>query len=145
MQKAKSCTSKFTEHKLCGDKEPSLSMISRKKLHMLLWSHYLLTIRKCIAVTNQWATAFPYKPRLPTSMRGPSVRTSLINASKCKALTVTHKRNPLTYNYHLNRVQLERAANEKDVPVNVTRTLSWDQHVHTIISKESDKMYPTNQ
>ena len=44
---------------------------------------------------------------------------------------MTRKKNPLTYNYHLNQVQLERVTNEKDV----TRTLSWDQHVHTIVSK----------
>lgn len=57
------------------------------------------------------------------------------NASECKALTVTRKKNPLTYNYHLNQVQLERVTNEKDVGVTVTRTLSWDQHVHTVFSK----------
>ena len=57
------------------------------------------------------------------------------NASKSKVLTVTRKKNPLTYNYHLNQVQLERVTNEKDVGVTVTRNLSWDQHVHTIVSK----------
>ena len=48
------------------------------------------------------------------------------NASKWIVLTVTRERNPLTYNYHLNQVQLEHVTNEKDVGVTVTRTLSWD-------------------
>lgn len=79
-----------------------------------------------------------------TNLNERSQRNNIpFNASKCKALTVTRKRNPLTYNYHLNRVQLKRATNEKDV--GVTHILSWDQHVHTITSKERAKMDPTNQ
>ena len=88
---------------------------------MLLWSHYTPTIRKYIAASNQWATAF---------------QTMLTNLDEASAvLTVTCKKNPLTYNYHLNQVQLERVTNEKDVGVTVTRTRSWDQHAHTIVRK----------
>ncbi|PFX23819.1 RNA-directed DNA polymerase from mobile element jockey [Stylophora pistillata] len=57
------------------------------------------------------------------------------NTSKYKILTVTHKKKPLTYNYHLNQVQLKRVTNEKDVEVTLTSTLSWDHNVHIIVSK----------
>lgn len=111
-------------------------MISQKKLWMLLWSHYMLTIRKCIAVSNEWADALYTLQTTLTNLDEWSQRNNIrFNASKCKALTVTRKKNPLTYNYHLNQVQLDRVTNEKDVGVTVTRTLSWDQHVHTVFSK----------
>ena len=58
-----------------------------------------------------------------------------LNASKCKVLTVTRKKNPLTYNYHLNYVQLECVTSEKDLGVIVSSTLSWDLHTRTIVKK----------
>ena len=48
------------------------------------------------------------------------------NASKCKVPNRDRKKNPLTYNYHLNQVQLECVTNEKDLGVIVTRTLSLE-------------------
>lgn len=57
------------------------------------------------------------------------------NASKCKALTVTRKRNPLTHNYSLNQVRLEHVSEEKDLGVIITSTLSWDKHVYVIVAK----------
>ena len=84
--------------------------------------------------TNEWADALYTLQTTLTNLDEWSQRNNIrFNASKCKALTVTRKKNPLTY--HLNQVQLERVTNEKDVGVTVTRTLSWDQHVHTVFSK----------
>ncbi|KXJ07571.1 RNA-directed DNA polymerase from mobile element jockey, partial [Exaiptasia diaphana] len=57
------------------------------------------------------------------------------NASKCKTLTVTRKKQPLEHNYCLNNKQLDRVSEEKDLGITVTSTLSWDKHVHAIVSK----------
>ena len=43
------------------------------------------------------------------------------NASKCKILTVTRKKEPLVHDYTLNNKQLERVTEEKDLEVIVTR------------------------
>ena len=57
------------------------------------------------------------------------------NASKCKILTVTRKKQPLVHDYTLNNKQLEHVTEEKDLGVIVTSTLSWDKHVHATVSK----------
>ena len=57
------------------------------------------------------------------------------NASKCKILTVTRKKQPLVHDYTLNNKQLEHVTEEKDLGVIVTSTLLWDKHVHIIVSK----------
>ena len=57
------------------------------------------------------------------------------NASKCKILTVTRKKQPLVHDYTLNNKQLEHVTEEKDLGVIVTSTLSWDEHVHATVSK----------
>ena len=50
------------------------------------------------------------------------------NISKCKVLTVTRKKQPVHYNYTLNNVQLTRMAEENDLGIVVTSTLSWVKH-----------------
>ena len=57
------------------------------------------------------------------------------NISKCKALTVTRKKQPVHYNYTLNNVQLTRVAEENDLGIIVTSTLSWVKHINAIVSK----------
>lgn len=57
------------------------------------------------------------------------------NISKCKVLTVTCKKQPMRYNYALNNVQLTRVAEENDLGIIVTSTLSWVKHINAIVSK----------
>ena len=57
------------------------------------------------------------------------------NISKCKVLTVTRKKQPVHYNYTLNNVQLTRVAEENDLGIIVTSTLSWVKHINAIVSK----------
>ena len=57
------------------------------------------------------------------------------NESKCKVLTITRKKTPLTYAYHMGSKELTRANMEKDLGVLINYNLSWDDHVHTITAK----------
>ncbi|CAB3995182.1 Hypothetical predicted protein [Paramuricea clavata] len=57
------------------------------------------------------------------------------NESKCKVLTITRKKTPLTYAYHMGSKELTRVNKEKDLGVFINYNLSWDDHVHTITAK----------
>ena len=57
------------------------------------------------------------------------------NISKCKVLNVTRKKQPVHYNYTLNNVQLTRVAEEDDLGIIVTSTLSWVKHINAIVWK----------
>ena len=59
------------------------------------------------------------------------------NASKCKALTITRKKEPvkLQLHYKLDNVELERVSTEKDVGVNITNSLTWETRIHAITAK----------
>ena len=46
------------------------------------------------------------------------------NASKCKVLTVTRKKNPVRYDYHLGHVDLQRVNEEKDLGVMIRSKVS---------------------
>ena len=57
------------------------------------------------------------------------------NASKCKALTITRKKSPLDFIYKLDNLELERVSTEKVVVVNITNSLTWNTHIHSITAK----------
>ena len=57
------------------------------------------------------------------------------NTNKCKALTVTRKKSPLVYNYHLGDTSLLCVNEEKDLGVVIANNLKWDSHVNGIVSK----------
>ena len=57
------------------------------------------------------------------------------NPSKCKVLTISRKKSPITYDYTLGTVKLIRVCNEKDLGVITSYELSWDLHINSIISK----------
>ena len=57
------------------------------------------------------------------------------NATKCKVLSITRKKNPVNHNYQLNSSKLLRVKEEKDLGVIVKDNLSWDSHIHFIIAK----------
>ncbi|XP_073243955.1 uncharacterized protein [Porites lutea] len=52
------------------------------------------------------------------------------NASKCKVLTVTRKKSPVTHEYHLGNTYMKRVLEEKDLGVIISSNLSWDSHVY---------------
>ena len=57
------------------------------------------------------------------------------NASKCKVLSVTRKKNPVSLNYHLGPTSLLRFPQEKDLGVIVTYNFKWNSHNQMVISK----------
>ena len=67
-----------------------------------------------------------------------AILRNYLNASKCKALTITRKKSPLNFIYKLDNVELERVSTEKYVGVNITNSLTWNTHIHSIIAKASE-------
>ena len=61
------------------------------------------------------------------------------NASKCKVLTVTRKRNPVRYDYHLGHIDLQHVNEEKDLGVMITSKLTWETQV-LIVSAKANKL-----
>ena len=57
------------------------------------------------------------------------------NDSKCKVLTITRRKLPLTYAYHTNSKELSRVHKEKDLGVYINDNLSWHNHVDAITAK----------
>jgi len=64
-----------------------------------------------------------------------------INASKCKALTITWKKSPLNFIYKPDNVELERVSTEKDVEVNITNSLTWNTHKYAITVKANKLLW----
>ena len=50
------------------------------------------------------------------------------NSSKCKVLTITRRKSPLTYGYQINSKAVSRVEKEKDLGVCVNSKLSWNDH-----------------
>jgi hypothetical protein len=63
-----------------------------------------------------------------------------LNVTKCKILTVTRKRNPVTYNYYMNNEEVERCDNIRDLGVIINNKLTWCDHVQSIVSKANKVM-----
>ena len=57
------------------------------------------------------------------------------NASRCKVLTVTRKKSPVTHEYHLGNTYLKRVLEEKDLGIIISSNLSSDSHVMHIALK----------
>ena len=58
-----------------------------------------------------------------------------VNASKCKVLTATRKKSPVTYQYYLGNTYTKHVLEEEDLGVIISNNLSWDSHVVHIILK----------
>ena len=52
-----------------------------------------------------------------------------------KVLSVTRKKNPVSFNYHLGTTSLLRVPQEKDLGVIVTYNLKWNSHIQMVTSK----------
>jgi hypothetical protein len=61
------------------------------------------------------------------------------NSSKCKVLTISRRRRPITTNYHLGSTDLKRVDSEVDLGITVTSNLCWNTHITQIVNK-SNKM-----
>ena len=58
------------------------------------------------------------------------------NALKCKVLTITRKKSPVTTtDYHLGDTNLQRVQQEKDLGIMITSNLSWDAHIFSVVNK----------
>ena len=58
-----------------------------------------------------------------------------LNASKCKVLTVTRTKSPVTHQYYLGNTYTKRVLEKEDLGVIISNNLSWDSHVMHIVLK----------
>ena len=57
------------------------------------------------------------------------------NASKCKILTISRSRNPISYDYHLDGVVLEHVGEFRDLGVVFNESLSFKSHITSLVSR----------
>ena len=57
------------------------------------------------------------------------------NGSKCKVLSVTRKKAPVSFPYHLGSKELLRVDDEKDLGVIFSRKLQWNLHINQMVLK----------
>ena len=57
------------------------------------------------------------------------------NRSKCKVLSVTRKKAPVSFPYHLGSKELLRVDDEKDLGLIFSSKLQWNLHINQMISK----------
>ena len=57
------------------------------------------------------------------------------NESKCKTMTVTRKKQPIPFIYHLDLFPINKVQEEKNLGVLMTSSLSWDSHIQRISAK----------
>ena len=60
---------------------------------------------------------------------------------KCQVLTITRKRQPVTYNYILNGHQLEHVSNAKYLGITFTNDMRWNQHIDNITAKANKTLH----
>jgi hypothetical protein len=60
--------------------------------------------------------------------------------SKCQIITVTRGKAPTQFSYSMNGTDLELVSCIKDLGVDITRSLTWDTHIHKVIAKANSKM-----
>ena len=57
------------------------------------------------------------------------------NASKCKVLTITRSRNPISFDYHLDGKVLEHVGEFRDLGVIFNESLSFKSHISSLVSR----------
>ena len=70
--------------------------------------HFTRTTQSCAEISNQWLIVRAYKQALTNLDTWSRVSNICFNASKCKVLTVTRKKNPVIFDYHLGSQKLLR-------------------------------------
>lgn len=64
-----------------------------------------------------------------------------LNPSKCVSMTITRKRNPLSFVYQLNDSPLEQVSSFKYLGVQISADLRWNRHVDYIYGKAMSKLW----
>ena len=62
------------------------------------------------------------------------------NTSKCKALTISRRKQPIVLNYHLGSAELIRVDSEVDPGITVTSNLSWNRHITKLVTKANSTL-----
>ena len=57
------------------------------------------------------------------------------NATKCQAMSITNKRKPITYDYHLHEQTLEKVDSAKYLGIEISKNMKWNNHIAHITSK----------
>ena len=60
--------------------------------------------------------------------------------SKCKILSVTRKRNMVKFDYHMNNNILSRTDSIKDLGIDISSSLVWNDHVKRVVNKCNKKL-----
>ena len=56
------------------------------------------------------------------------------NPDKSVFMRITHKHNPITYNYTINDISIKEVSSTKYLGVTITNDLSWSTHITNITS-----------
>ena len=59
----------------------------------------------------------------------------LFNVRKCYAMSITHKKVPLSFSYSMNDCVLERVKNYPYLGMTISDNLSWSGHIHKVLCK----------
>ena len=57
------------------------------------------------------------------------------NSDKCEVMRITHKQDKSMHHYYLSNTELRFVDSYKDLGVNMSRDLSWSNHVDVIVNK----------
>ena len=62
------------------------------------------------------------------------------NPIKCEVVSVTRKRNPVTYSYLLHNETLRRVSSTKYLGVTINSDLDWNRHISNITGKANQAL-----
>ena len=62
------------------------------------------------------------------------------NTSKCKALKISRRKQPIVLKYHLGSAELIRVDSEVDLGITVTSNLSWNRHITKLVTKANSTL-----
>lgn len=60
--------------------------------------------------------------------------------SKCQIISITRRRNVVKFDYKMNGIVMDRTNSIKDLGVDISSTLVWDEHIIKVVSKCNKKL-----
>ena len=84
--------------------------------------------------------AYFLQQQLNVFMQWCDLNRMVLNPNKCSVITFTRKNQPLSFDYRLNGVPLQRVDHVKDLGVILDTKLTFKQHISFIIAKASRQM-----